>query len=404
MSPRIQCPTVGDPARPSAIFAPGAARYSSCEADGEEPMPSRRETLAAALSSAIGLAGAGASPLGTLLTARAEAQTRPRSADWLVPFGAAVRDDPLKTEADYRAALVQNCRQIVGEGGLKWFDIRPSRERFVFDGPDMQIDFATRNGMELRGHTLVWYGAMPDWTKTIASTAEAERELTGHIERVMGRYKGRIRSWDVVNEPIPDDPSSRSDIRPSIWQQRLGETHIAMALRTAARVDPGAQLVMNEYDIEFVGARFRRKREAFLRLIRDLKLRNVPLHAIGLQGHLRGDLAIDKEGVSAFVTECKAMGLDVLVTELDVIDDKLPGPPEVRDILVASRAYDFLDAIASVSRPTAILSWGITDKHTWVPIYFKRTDGFRNRPLPLDENYRPKPLMQVIEHFAKGGR
>ena len=367
-------------------------------------MPSRRETLAAALTSAIGLAGGAASPLGTMLLSSAEAQPRPLSADWAVPFGAAVRDDPLANEPDYRAALARHCRQIVGEGGLKWFDIRPTREQFVFDGPDRQIDFATRNGMELRGHTLVWYGAMPDWTKTIGSAAEAERELTGHIERVMTRYKGRIRSWDIVNEPIPDDPASRSDIRPSIWQQRLGEAHIAMALRTAARVDPGAQLVMNEYDIEFVGPRFRRKREAFLRLIRDLKLRNVPLHAIGLQGHLRGDLAIDKEGVSAFVTECRAMGLDVLVTELDVIDDKLPGPPEVRDILVASRAYDFLDAIASVKRPTAILTWGITDRHTWVPIYFKRTDGFRNRPLPLDENYRPKPLMQVIEHFARGGR
>lgn len=367
-------------------------------------MPSRRETLVAALTSAIGLAGGGASPLGTMLMSRAEAQPRPRPAVGVVPYGAAVRDDPLANEPDYRAALARHCRQIVGEGGLKWFDVRPTREQFVFDRPDRQIDFAARNGMELRGHTLVWYGAMPDWTKTIGTAAEAERELSAHIERVMSRYKGRIRSWDVINEPIPDDPASRSDIRPSIWQQRLGESHIAMALRAAARIDPGAQLVMNEYDIEFVGPRFRRKREAFLRLIRDLKLRNVPLHAIGFQGHLRGDLAIDKDGVSAFVAECRAMGLEVLVTELDVIDDKLPGPPEVRDILVASRAYDFLDAIASVKRPAAILSWGITDRHTWVPTYFRRSDGFRNRPLPLDEDYRPKPLMQVIEHFARGGR
>jgi endo-1,4-beta-xylanase len=391
-------------ARLSALFAPAASRYSSCETEGEVPMPSRRETLAAALTSAIGLAGGVASPLGTMLMSRAEAQPRPRSADGVVPYGAAVRDDALANEPDYRAALAQHCRQIVGEGGLKWFDIRPTREQFVFDRPDRQIEFAARNGMELRGHTLAWYGAMPDWTRTIGSAAEAERELTGHIERVMGRYKGRIKSWDVINEPIPDDPASRSDIRPSIWQQRLGEAHIAMALRTAARTDPNAQLVINEYDIEFVGPVFRRKREAFLRLIRDLKLRNVPLHAVGFQAHLRSHLAIDREGVSAFVTECKAMGLDVLVTELDVIDDKLPGTPEVRDILVAAQAYDFLSSVASVSRPTAILTWGITDKHTWVPTYFRRSDGFRNRPLPLDENYRPKPLMRVIEHFARGGR
>ncbi|WP_163980933.1 endo-1,4-beta-xylanase, partial [Raoultella ornithinolytica] len=83
---------------------------------------------------------------------------------------------------------------------------------------------------------------------------------------VVGRYRGRIKSWDVINEPIPDDPSSRSDIRPSIWQQRLGESHIALALRTAARADPEAKLVINEFDIEFVGDRFRHKRDALLRL------------------------------------------------------------------------------------------------------------------------------------------
>jgi len=365
-------------------------------------MLSRRDTILTSLKAATGVAITASSPLGTLLFSPARAQGRATPDG--VPFGAAVRDGPLAAEADYRAALVRHCRQIVGEGGLKWYDLRPSRDRFVYDLPDKQIDFAASNGMTLRGHTLVWYGAMPDWTKSIATASEAERELVGHIEQVMGRYRGRIRSWDVVNEPIPDDPASRSDIRSSIWQQRLGESHIALALRTAARADPDAQLVMNEYDIEFVGARFRRKREAFLRLIRDLKLRNVPLHAIGLQGHLRGELPIDREGLSAFIAECRSMGLKVLVTELDVVDDKLPGPPEVRDILVASRVYDFLDAIRVSSPLDALLTWGISDRYTWVPTYFKRTDGHLNRPLPLDADYRPKPMMRVIEHFLRERR
>ncbi|MGL4287212.1 MAG: endo-1,4-beta-xylanase, partial [Phreatobacter sp.] len=139
--------------------------------------------------------------MGTLLAtpAAAQAPLRPPS-QWLFPFGAALRDGPLAGEPDYRAAIVRHCRQVVGEGGLKWFDLRPSRDRFVFDQADKQLAFAAENGMDLRGHTLVWYGAMPDWTKTIASAAEAERELVRHIETVVGRYRGRIKSWDVVNE------------------------------------------------------------------------------------------------------------------------------------------------------------------------------------------------------------
>ncbi len=364
-------------------------------------MLSRRETILSALKAVSGVAITAASPFGTLLATEAAAQAGSTGA---IPFGAAVRDDPLDREADYRAALIRHCNQLVGEGGLKWFDLRPTRERFVYDRPDRQLAFAADHGMTLRGHTLVWYGAMPDWTKSIASSGEAEREMVGHIEQVMGRYRGRIRSWDVVNEAIPDEPQSRSDIRPSIWQQRLGESHIALALRTAARVDPAAQLVINEYDIEFVGPRFRRKREAFLRLLRDLKMRNVPLHAVGLQGHLRAEIPIDKEGLSAFVAECRAMGLAVLVTELDVVDEKLPGPPEVRDLLAAARVYDFLDAVRAGSPIDAILTWGITDRYTWVPLFFKRPDGLENRPLPLDRDYRPKPMLKVIEHFLKDRR
>jgi len=362
----------------------------------------RREFILKALKAACGVTVSTASPLATLLTTPAAAQSGDASpASWAIPYGAAIRDDRLTEDPDYPAALIAYCGQIVGEGGLKWADIRPSRDQFVFDRPDRQLAFARAHGMDMRGHTLVWYAAMPDWTKRIASAGEAEKELTGHIETVMARYAGRIKSWDVVNELIPDDPASPSDIRTSIWQERLGSRHVALALRTAAAVDPAARLVINEYDVEFVGERFRRKREALLHLIRTLKDDGVPLHAVGLQGHLHGELEIDSAGLSAFVAELRGLGLDVLVTELDVIDDHLPGPTDVRDALVAARAHEFLAAIHAVARPAAVLTWGITDKYTWVPTWFKRKDGLPNRPLPLDAAYRPKPLMRVIELFGR---
>ena len=120
------------------------------------------------------------------------------------------------------------------------------------------LAFADANEMTMRGHTLVWYGAMPSWTKDIGSAAEAERELSIHIERVVSRYRGKIKTWHVVNEPIDDAKGAVAGLRPSIWLQRLGAKYIDTAFRLAHQADPAAELLINEYDIECVGEQFRR--------------------------------------------------------------------------------------------------------------------------------------------------
>ncbi|MBD9375017.1 endo-1,4-beta-xylanase [Rhizobium sp. ARZ01] len=357
----------------------------------------RREFVLGALASGIGYAGA----LDASFTKQIEAKASEPAA---IPYGAAVRVDHLKNNFDYRRAILNHCQIVVGEGGLKWIDLRPDRDQFVFDQPDRLLAFAEENGLQMRGHTLAWYGAMPEWTETIATPKEAQTELVRHIETVVARYKGRIPSWDVVNEAIADTPTGDAPIRESMWQNRLGKGYIELALRTAAFVDPDAQLVINDYNFENPTEQCRTRRQAFLNLVRDLKDRDVPLHAIGLQGHLPGDQEIDREGLSRFVAELHGMGLAILVTELDVIDNNLPASNFDRDEIVASRARDFLGAIGDVCRPEAILTWGITDQYTWVPIWFSRSDGRPNRPLPLDANYRPKALMRVIQEFTRGDR
>ena len=100
--------------------------------------------------------------------------------------------------------------------------------------------------------------------------------------------------------------------------------------------------------------------------------------------------------------EIAALKLDVLITELDVIDNKLPGKANERDELVAATAGSFLKSVCDVVRPKAILTWGLSDRYTWVPTYFKRQDGMPNRPLPLDANLKRKPLFDVIERFRGG--
>ncbi len=359
-------------------------------------MLSRRQAI---LGSA-GLAGALAS--GTL-TGRAATATvaSPARANRRIPYGACVNFAPLQNESEYRIAIETYCQQLTPEGGLFWDYLRPARGQFNFEFPDKVLAFADTNEMTMRGHTLVWYGAMPNWTKEIASAAEAERELTNHIEKVVSRYRGKIKTWHVVNEPIDDAKGSVAGLRPSVWLTQLGPKYIDMAFRLAHRVDPSAELVLNEYDIECVGEAFTARREALLTLIRDLLARGVPLHGIGLQGHIRGQYEIDEDALSRFVSEIRSLGLSVHVTELDVIDKDLPGTITVRDVIVAARAHDFLHAIFAVARPSVIATWGITDRYTWVPTWFKRTDGLINRPLPLDEFYRPKPLWSVIDYFCQ---
>ncbi|MCK8779539.1 endo-1,4-beta-xylanase [Rhizobium sp. NTR19] len=318
-----------------------------------------------------------------------------------IPYGAAVRGDVLVDDYNYRKALIDHCQLIVAEGSMKWESIHPTPDRFDFYDGDKLINFAEQNGMKMRGHTLVWYAAMPEWALAIKGANQANSEMSRHIETVVGRYRGRIPSWDVVNEAVADEPTASDYLRPNVWLENLGKDYLATAFRRAHASDDQVQLVINEYDIECVGEQYKRRREALLRIVRDLRDRDVPVHAVGLQGHLRGELEIDKHALSEFVSQVKAMGLDVLVTELDVTDNLLPPDQQERDTIVASRVEDFLGAIFDAARPTAIVTWGISDRHTWVPMYFTREDGRHNRPLPLDRNYRPKAMMEVIERFTR---
>jgi endo-1,4-beta-xylanase len=204
-----------------------------------------------------------------------------------------------------------------------------------------------------------------------------------------------------VNEPLVDWPEDTTSLRPSIWTRWLGPDYLPIALRTTALADPDARLVINEFDVEFKGARFAARRKALLQLLRSLRDRDVPLHGVGLQAHLFADRAIDRDGLQAFLAEIVALKLDVLITELDVIDYELPGKVSERDTLVAGVAARFLESVCEVVRPKAILTWGLSDRYTWVPTYFKRADGMPNRPLPFDADFKPKPLFDVIEEYRR---
>src|SRR5215813_13922496 len=142
------------------------------------------------LGSAAALGAAMLSGVSAFATSGTPVRTSQRAGT--IPYGAAVRADALATDMAYRQAVVANCDIIVPEGEMKWPDVHPARDQFNFEKADALVDFARQNKIEIRGHTLAWYGGMPAWTDEIANRGEAEGELVGHIETVMSRYRGDI--------------------------------------------------------------------------------------------------------------------------------------------------------------------------------------------------------------------
>jgi endo-1,4-beta-xylanase len=353
----------------------------------------RAMTQSSSLSRRDALAGLSAGLMAAAIPATAQSGR--------VLFGAAAMKENFTDDPRYRDALVKHCDIIVPMNDLKWEALRPTREQFSFEDADRLIGFARSNGKLVRGHTLCWYGGMPVWAKGMSTRREAETELRRHIETVVAHYRGLIPSWDVVNEAIAHDPPKQGVWRDTIWHKLLGPEHIDIAFATAAAADPRAELVYNDYDLENTGERQTQRRQHVLALVRRLQDKKIPIHAIGLQAHLYAEQAIDVDGLGRFVRDLKALGLRVLVTEMDVIDWRLPGPPAERDEAAAQHVRTFLAALAGAGGLTQIITWGITDRYSWIPEHFKRKDGLPNRPLPLDTEYRPKPMMRVIEEFLK---
>ncbi len=350
----------------------------------------RRNMLLGTLAALTAPAAIGAATTGSSANARPP-----------IAYGAASMVQNFREDPQYRDALRRHCDIIVPMNDLKWEQLRRERDRFDFVDADEQIAFALENGKRVRGHALLWHDALPGWVETMISRKEAERELIHHIETVVDRYKGRIASWDVVNEAIAHDPPAQGVWRKSFWLKRLGPAHIDLAFKTAGRIAPETELVFNEYDLENKGERFDQRRKITLDLVRRFRDRDIPISAIGFQAHLYAEREIDRDAIARFVRDLKALEVGVLVTELDVIDWRLPADIGQRDNAAARHVGDFLEALGAEGNLRDVVSWGLTDRYSWIAEVFKREDGLPPRPLPFDTDYQAKPMYGVIEKLRK---
>ncbi len=311
-------------------------------------------------------------------------------------YGAAVEADRLSSDGAFSAAVARECNILVPEVSMKWAALRPTASSYDFTRGDALAAIARSNGQRLRGHTLVWHQALPAWFATTVDAGNAERFLREHIASVAGHYAGQMHSWDVVNEAI-DTSSGRADgLRDTPWLRFLGPRHLDLAFTTAATADPAALLTYNEYGLELTSSAARR--QATLGLLTGLKDRGVPVHALGIQGHVGGAAwsQFDPVAFGDFVDRVVTLGLKVFITELDVRDDHLPGDQTQRDQGVAAIYKAYLETALARPQVTTVLTWGLSDKYTWLASQSPRGDKLPVRPLPLDNAMQRKPAWQAV--------
>ncbi|MCW2996899.1 MAG: 1,4-beta-xylanase [Solirubrobacterales bacterium] len=304
-----------------------------------------------------------------------------------ITLGTAVDDTPLRRESGYRKDLARQFAALTPENAMKWDALEPERGSLRWAAADRAVAFATAHDMAVRGHTLVWHAQLPGWIADgRLGAAELRKVMRDHIATVMGRYKGRVRTWDVVNEVVGDDGA----LRKSVWLDTLGPAFIAEAFAAARRADPKARLAINEIGAEGIGP----KSETLYRLAKGLKARGL-LDEVGFQSHftLDGVPPTMRKNLGRFA----ALGLDIAITEADVrVRDA--GTPEQLD--VQGQVYaDLVGTCRAVARCRSLTVWGFTDRHSWIP---ESSPGYGSATL-LDRNLQSKPAYRAFAAALRRG-
>jgi endo-1,4-beta-xylanase len=312
-------------------------------------------------------------------------------------YGAAATKTHLSGDPAFAAAFVGQCDILVPEVELKWDALRPTPESFNFGPTDWLQHFAGAHQMKFRGHPLVWYQSLPAWFNSYANAQNTKELMLNHISTVVGRYARKVHSWDVVNEALDPNEKRPDGLRSKPWVNLIGPDYIDMAFHAAAEADPHAILVWNENHLETREGWAQAKREAMLTNLQARLKRNVPIHAIGLQSHLPGTSpTFNYPEFTSFLRSVSDLGLKIIVSEMDIIDSELPGDVNARDQAVADVYYDYLCTVLNEKSVAAVLTWGLSDRYSWIGGYQPRKDNAKARPLPLDAEYQPTPAWQAM--------
>lgn len=336
----------------------------------------------------------------------AEAAVGPPARRATQPYlGAAVRMDQIEADPRLAAAVLRDCASLTAEIHMKWDSLQPEESVWRTGPADDLVAFATRNDLQVRGHTLLWDQSTPAWVRARLRRAPGDWSLIAdYFEAVLGRYAGAVKDWDVVNEPI--DTERPDNMRATVFQTAFGSDYVERALREARRHAPTARLVINDYGFDYDNPVERDRRSAFLRLLEQLKRNGAPLDGVGVQAHLDlGKGPLKREILAPFFAELADLGLDIAITELDVKEQDRRGSLEARDRQVADHVKAYLDIALEQSAVTGVTTWGVSDRHSWLqsqPVRAGVSPGRLNRGLPYDAAMAPKPVYRAIQQAMSG--
>lgn len=336
-------------------------------------------------------------------------------------IGAALSADQISGREPNAMALVKkHFNSITPENILKWEEVHPEPDRYNFEVPDQYVTFGQEYGMHIIGHTLVWHYQTPSWVFRNVSGRLLSREallerMKDHIFTVMGRYRGRIHGWDVVNESVMADGSFRK----SEWVEIIGEDYVEKAFEFARQADPHAELYYNEYDYEF-----RPKREGVIRLVRNLQQKGIRVDGVGIQGHWFLDFPRIEE-IESYVLALAELNVKLMITELDIgvlpfchLDSQVadissfdtetraklnPYPDGLPDTVQRDQAKRYGDLFSLFRKHrdkfSRVTFWGVHDGQSWrsyLPI-----TGRTEYPMLFDRRCLPKPAFDAVIKTAK---
>lgn len=325
--------------------------------------------------------------------------------DFLI--GAAIGDSMFtKNDTEMLNLVTKEFDVITPENGLKWAPVNPKENEWRFEAGDRLVNFAQKNKMEVQGHVLVWHSQVPRDIFTDENGKQISKEgltkrMENHIQTLVGRYKGKIRSWDVVNESVtPED-----GYRKSKWLEIMGPEFMERAFYLAHEADPDCQLIYNDYGMDDP-----KRRDFVVEMVKNYKKKGVPIHGIGMQGHYNLD-SPDISKIEASIEAFASTGVPVSFTELDV--DVLPYdwgrtaevstnieykktlnpyvdglPKEINDKLTKRYEELFKLFLKHRDKIDRITFWGVSDDLSWKNNFPMR--GRTNYPMLFDRQHKPK--------------